>query len=96
MPPGMGGDVNTTLPLVLSILSIFPCGCTCLGGILGIIGLVFSIQAMNAKTAGDFTTAQSQAKTATILSGVGIGIGALLWIAQLVTGFAQGMLQNGR
>mgnify|MGYP001788266645 CR=1 FL=1 len=39
MMPGMGGDVNTTLPLILSILAIFPCGCSfCIGTIIGIVG----------------------------------------------------------
>jgi Interferon-induced transmembrane protein len=95
MMPGMGGDVNTTLPLILSIVAIFPCGCSlCIGSILGIVGLVFAIQAMNAKKVGDFATAQSKAKLATILSGIGIGIGLLLWIINLATGMAQGMMEN--
>jgi hypothetical protein len=64
MMPGAGGDVNTTLPLVLSIVAtVFCCG---LGTILGIIGIVFSIQAKNAK-----------AKTATILAIVAYVLGIL-------------------
>ena len=95
MMPGMGGDVNTTLPLILSILAIFPCGCSlCIGTILGIVGLVFTIQAMNAKKVGDFATSQSKAKLATILSGIGIGVGLLLWIVNLATGMAQGMMDG--
>ncbi len=73
--PGAGGDVNTTVPLILSIIAtVFCCG---LGTILGIIGIVFSIQAGNAKKAGDLETARSKAKTATILSIVAFVLGIL-------------------
>lgn len=74
MMPGAGGDVNTTLPLVLSIVSLFCCG---LGTLLGIGGLVLSIQASNAKKSGDIMTAQQKAKTATILAGIGIALGVI-------------------
>lgn len=74
MMPGAGGDVNTTLPLILSIVALFCCG---LGTLLGIGGLVLSMQAGTAKKNGDLVTAQAKAKTATILAGVGIGIGLL-------------------
>ena len=67
MMPGAGGDVNTTVPLVLSILSIFPC-CNIL---FGIPALVFAIQAGNAKKAGDFDTARSKAKVSYIILGIG-------------------------
>ncbi|MEO8797383.1 MAG: CD225/dispanin family protein, partial [Polyangiaceae bacterium] len=76
MGPGMGQDINTTLPLILSIVAaIFCCGISL---ILGIIGIVFSIQAGNAKKTGDIETARSKAKTATILA-----------IAALVLGLVQ-------
>ncbi len=75
MMPGAGGDVNTTLPLIMSIVAtIFCCG---LGTILGIIGIVFSIQAGNAKKAGDLETARGKAKTAMILSIVAYVLGIL-------------------
>ena len=77
MMPGAGGDVNTTLPLVLSILMIFPCGCG--GGILfGIPALIFSIQAGGAKKVGDFDTARSKAKVAYILIVVGFAVSMIL------------------
>ncbi len=95
MMPGMGGDVNTTLPLILSIVAIFPCGCPmCIGTIMGIVGLVFTIQAMNAKKVGDFATAQSKAKLGLILSGIGVGVGILLWIINMATGMGQSMMEN--
>jgi hypothetical protein len=84
MMPGAGGDVNTTLPLVLSIVSLFCCG---LGTILGIIGIVLSVQAGNAKNMGDIEGARGKAKTATILAAIGIGIG-------LVGNIVAAILQN--
>jgi hypothetical protein len=72
-PPGAGGDVNTTLPLVLSIVSIVCCGCLP----LGIGGIIFSMQANTAKKAGDMVTAASKAKTALIMGIVGIVVGGL-------------------
>jgi len=69
MVPGAGGDVNTTLPLVLNIVAIF---CFC---IVGIIGLIFAIQAGTAKKNGDMETARSKAKLSLILAIVGIALG---------------------
>ena len=77
MGPGGGGDVNTTLPLVLGILSTLCCGAF-VGFGLGIAAIVLSVQAGNAKKAGDIVTAQAKAKTATILGAVGIGISLIL------------------
>lgn len=68
------GEVNTTLPLVLSIVSLFCCG---LGTLIGIAALVFAIQAGNAKKTGDMATAQAKAKLSTILAAIGIGVGLL-------------------
>lgn len=73
-PMGAGGDVNTTLPLVLSIIATV---CCCLP--LGIGGIVFSMQANTAKKAGDMVTAQSKAKTALIMAIVGMVGGALIY-----------------
>ena len=75
MMPGMGGDVNTTLPLVLNIIAmIFCCG---LGTILGIVGLVFAIQAGSAKNTGDLETARGKAKTSLILAIVAYVLGLI-------------------
>ncbi len=85
MVPGAGGDVNTWLPLTLSILSTLCCT-GCISFILGIVGIVFSIQAMNAKKAGDIATAQSKAKLAIILGAVGLGLGIIANIIAAATG----------
>ena len=68
MMPGPGGDVNTTVPLVLSILSVIPC----CNPFFGIPALVLAILAMNAKKAGDFEGARSKAKISLILAVVAI------------------------
>lgn len=82
MMPGAGGDVNTTLPLVLNIVAmIFCCG---LGTIVGIIGLVFAVQAGGAKNTGDLETARGKAKTSLILAIVAFGLGLLGGVISLV------------
>ena len=85
MMPGAGGDVNTTLPLILNIVAmIFCCG---LGTILGIVGLIFAIQAGNAKKTGDMETARGKAKTSLILAIVAFVLG-------LVGGIISFVIQN--
>jgi hypothetical protein len=85
MMPGMGDDVNTTLPLILNIIAtVFCCG---LGTILGIVGLVFAIQAGNAKKTGDLESARGKAKTSLILAIVAYVLG-------IVTGIVSAVVQN--
>lgn len=67
MMPGAGGDVNTTLPLILNIVGALLCGGTCVGFILAIVGIVFAVQAGNAKNSGDIATAQAKAKTSMLM-----------------------------
>jgi len=67
MMPGAGGDVNTTLPLILNIVAAVLCGAGCLTFIFSIIGIVFAVQGGNAKNAGDLVTAKAKAKTSTLM-----------------------------
>jgi hypothetical protein len=67
MMPGAGGDVNTTLPLILNIVGALLCWGTCAGFILSIVGIVFAVQAGNAKNAGDIMTAKAKAKTSMLM-----------------------------
>jgi hypothetical protein len=76
MMPGAGGDVNTTLPLVFSIISVIPC-CSGIFFLLGIVALIFSIQANNAKKTGDMETARGKSKTALIMAIAAIVLGLL-------------------
>ncbi len=70
MMPGPGGDVNTTLSLVLSIISLL----ACCNPFFGIPAVVLSILAMNAKKAGDIEGARSKAKVSLILAIVGMAL----------------------
>ncbi|NOU33182.1 MAG: hypothetical protein HOO96_35230, partial [Polyangiaceae bacterium] len=76
MMPGAGGDVNTTLPLIFSIIALFPCCNLLFGG----IGLAFAIQAGNAKKAGDIEGARSKAKISLIVAIIGVVLSTLGWI----------------
>jgi hypothetical protein len=67
MMPGAGGDVNTTLPLILNIAAAVLCGAGCLTFILSIVGIVFAVQGGNAKNAGDIVTAKAKAKTSMLM-----------------------------
>ena len=67
MMPGAGGDVNTLLPLILNIVGALFCWGTCVGFILSVVGIVFAVQAGNAKNAGDIVTAKGKAKTAMLM-----------------------------
>jgi hypothetical protein len=81
MMPGAGGDVNTMLPLILNIVGALFCGGTCIGFALAIVGIVFAVQAGNAKNAGDIATAQSKAKTSMLMFVITAVLGVLGGIA---------------
>jgi hypothetical protein len=71
--PGAGGDVNTTLPLVLAIVGWFLCATH----IFGIIAFIFALQAGTAKKMGDMEGARKKSKLSIILSIVGLGLNIL-------------------
>ena len=81
MMPGAGGDVNTTLPLILNIVGALFCGGTCVGFVLAIVGIVFAVQAGNAKNSGDVMTARSKAKTSMLMAIITAVIGVIAGIA---------------
>jgi hypothetical protein len=76
--PGAGGDVNTTTPLLLNVIALLMCGATLISAPLSIIGIVFAIQAKNARAAGDVLTARAKAKHSTIAFAGAMVIGVLL------------------
>jgi hypothetical protein len=71
MTPGSGSDVETRLPLVLSIVSTL----LCCDPVLGLPALVFAIQARNARNVGAIDLARRRARTALVLSIVSLGVG---------------------
>jgi hypothetical protein len=87
MMPGAGGDVNTTLPLVLAILSIFPC---CNVPLFGIGGLIFAILAKKAKDEGNLDDARKKIKLTFIV----LGAGWAFWIISVILGVVSGILQS--
>jgi hypothetical protein len=76
MMPGAGGDVNTTLPMILSIVGFFLC-CG-LADIAFVIAFVFSLQAGNMLKTGDIEGARAKAKTAMTMAIVGFAVGFVL------------------
>ena len=75
--PGSGGDTNTVLPLVLNVVATLFCCGSGLGPVLGIVGIVFALQAGNAKKLGDLDTARSKAKVSLILASASFVVGAI-------------------
>jgi Interferon-induced transmembrane protein len=84
MTPGSGSDVDTTLPLVLSIVSTL----LCCDPVLGVPAIVLAIQARNAANRGDIDLARKRARVAVILALVAIGAGFLLEVIEGVRSFA--------
>ena len=79
MMPGHDGDVNTTTPLVLSIVGV------ALGfNPISIVALVFAILAMQAKTNGRWDEARKNAKVSLVLSLVAIGLFVLAIVAFVI------------
>jgi Interferon-induced transmembrane protein len=73
-PPGGQQDVNTTLPLVLGIVSIFCCWPAAIGSI------ILAVQASNALQIGDIEGARQKAKTSKTISFVVIGLWLAFWV----------------
>ena len=84
MMPGAGGDVNTTLPLILNIVGAVLCGAFCLTFILSIVGIVFAVQGGNAKNAGDIVTAKAKAKTSMLMFIITAVLGTIATILSVV------------
>jgi hypothetical protein len=80
-PGGMGpaGDVNTTLTMILSIVTL-ACCCTP----LGIFALVNVMNANNAKKTGDLATAQAKNKSALTMAIIGMVGGLIIWTAVII------------
>jgi hypothetical protein len=86
MMPGAGGDVNVTLPFVLSIIEIVLCCNVVFGG----VGLLFALQAKSALGAGDIETARSKAKLSMII----VVVGAVLETVGVALNILAGLARN--
>ena len=80
MMPGAGGDVNTTLPLILNIVGLLLCSGTCVGAILCIVGIVFAVQGGQAKGTGDIETARAKTKTSMMMFIISAALGAVAYV----------------
>jgi len=80
MTPGSRSDVDTTLPLFLSIASTL----LCCNPVLGLPAIVLAIQARNAANMGSLELAHRRARAALVLSFVAAGAGLLF---ELFEGF---------
>jgi hypothetical protein len=78
--PTLGDDVNTTLPVILGLLTL-PCAC-----FFSAIPIVLAVQAKNFKNQGDTAQARAKARAANIWAIVLIVLGVLGWGAALVLG----------
>jgi hypothetical protein len=78
--PTVGDDVNTTLPVILGLLTL-PCAC-----FFSAIPIVLAVQAKNFKNQGDTAQARAKARAANIWAIVLIVVGVLGWGAALVLG----------
>jgi hypothetical protein len=75
MMPGAGGDVNTTLTMILSCVGfVLCCGP---GDIAFIIAFVFALQAGSMKKTGDIEGARAKNKTAMTVCIIGFVIGVI-------------------
>ena len=86
MTPGSGDDVNTTLPLVLSIASTV----LCCDPLLGLPAIVLAIQARSAQNEGAIGLARKRARVALVLSIVSMVLGALFELYETVRHLASG------
>jgi hypothetical protein len=76
----LGTDVNTTMPLLLNALALILCGASVIGAPLAILGLVWAIQAKNAKGIGDVATARSKAKQSMYFFAGTVLLGPILFL----------------
>jgi len=100
-PPGMmpmgpppGGDVNTTLPLILNIVGLFIGCCSYgIGSLFGIIGLVLTIIAMSGKATNP-EDARGKAKLGLIFGIISLVVGPLLIILFMMLGAFANLMEN--
>ncbi len=88
MTPGGAPEVNTTRPLIMNLVSAV---CLFWGVVsfpIAIVGVVFSVQAMNAQKVGDLSLARAKAKLGTILALVSYGVAVVAAIIHWLSWFS--------
>jgi len=94
MGPPMGGDVNTTLPLVLNIIGLFIGCCSYgVGSLFAVIGLVLTIIAMSGKATNP-EDARGKAKIGLIMGIVSLVVGPVLIIIFMMLGAFANLMEN--
>ena len=78
MTPGSGNDVDTTLPLILSIASTL----LCCDPLLGLPAIVFAILARNAADTGAIDLARKRARLARALAIASMGVGLVFELVE--------------
>jgi hypothetical protein len=84
MTPGGAPEVNTTRPLIMNLLSVVCLFWGVLSFPVAVVGVVFSVQAMNAQKVGDLSLARAKAKLGTILALVSYGLAAAAAVVAVV------------
>lgn len=98
-PPGMmgpppGGEVNTTLPLVLNIIGlVIGCCSYGAGSLFAIIGLILTILAMNSKMTNP-EDARGKAKIGLILGIVSLVVGPIIFLLFMMLGMFQSIVNS--
>ena len=94
MTPGGQPDVNTTLPLVLNAASALCCFWGVVSFPVAIVGLMFTVQAMNAQKVGDRQVARDKAKLGMILALASYGLAALAAVVHWFSWFARAIFNS--
>ncbi len=94
MTPGGQPEVNTTLPLILNAASALCCFWGVISFVVAIVGLVFSVQAMNAQKVGDLQHARDKAKLGLILAIVSYVLAAIAAVVHWLSWFAAAVFNS--
>jgi hypothetical protein len=87
MTPGSGNDVDTTLPLILSIASTL----LCCDPVLGLPAIVLAILARRAADMGAIDLARKRARMARLLAIASMGVGLAFELAEGIRLLAGGV-----
>ncbi len=86
--------MNTTRPLILNLVSAVCCFWGVLSFVIAVVGVVFSVQAMNAQKVGDLSLARDKAKLGTILALVSYGVAAVAAIIHWLSWFSAAVFSS--